>query len=169
MNSIVSRRSFATRLASVLSTLGLTSAVLSRSALAQAPAPSDSGVQKLNYDGKPADGTQMITSLIVHNGLIYISGQGANDAGDVQGADITSHTTKVMNNVKKLVENGGGSMDSILQLTVYLGNLDYYDGMNKVFKTYFPHGGPARTTVSVAGVPGHSLLEINCIAAVVRK
>jgi 2-iminobutanoate/2-iminopropanoate deaminase len=74
-----------------------------------------------------------------------------------------------MNNVKKLVEAGGGSMDSILQLTVYLGNLDYYDGMNKVFKTYFPHGGPARTTVSVAGVPGHSLLEINCIAAVVRK
>jgi len=52
---------------------------------------------------------------------------------------------------------------------VYLGNLDYYEGMNKVFKTYFPHGGPARTTVSVAGVPGHSLLEINCIAAVTRK
>lgn len=34
----------------------------------------------------------MITSLIVHNGLIYISGQGANDAGNVQGADIESHT-----------------------------------------------------------------------------
>jgi len=168
MNSNLNRRTFAARLASVLSTVGLTSAALTRSALAQT-ATSDSGVQKLNYDGKPADGSQMITSLIVHNGLIYISGQGANDAGDVQGADITSHTTKVMNNVKKLVEAGGGSMDSILQLTVYLGNLDYYDGMNKVFKTYFPHGGPARTTVAVAGVPGHSLLEINCIAAVVRK
>jgi 2-iminobutanoate/2-iminopropanoate deaminase len=168
MNSTLNRRTFAARLASVLSTVGLTSGALTTSALAQTSA-SDSGVQKLNYDGKPADGTQMITSLIVHNGLIYISGQGANDAGDVQGADITSHTTKVMNNVKKLVEAGGGSMDSILQLTVYLGNLDYYDGMNKVFKTYFPHGGPARTTVAVAGVPGHSLLEINCIAAVVRK
>jgi 2-iminobutanoate/2-iminopropanoate deaminase len=131
--------------------------------------PQDASVQKLNYEGKPADGTQMITSLIVHNGLIFISGQGANDAGAVEGADITSHTTKVMNNVKKLVETGGGSMDTILQLTVYLSKLDDYDGMNKVFKTYFPHGGPARTTVSVAGVPGHSLLEINCIAAVVRK
>ena len=168
MNSTLNRRTFAARLASVLSTVGLASGALTTSALAQT-STSDSGVQKLNYDGKPADGTQMITSLIVHNGLIYISGQGANDAGDVQGADITSHTTKVINNVKKLVEAGGGSMDSILQLTVYLGNLDYYDGMNKVFKTYFPHGGPARTTVAVAGVPGHSLLEINCIAAVVRK
>lgn len=169
MKSAVTRRNFATKLASMMSTFGIGAAVLGKTANAQTSTPQDTGVQKLNYDGKPADGTQMITSLIVHNGLIYISGQGANDAGDVQGADITSHTTKVMNNVKKLVEAGGGSMDSILQLTVYLGNLDFYDGMNKVFKTYFPHGGPARTTVSVAGVPGKSLLEINCIAAVVRK
>jgi len=163
---IVTRRSFAARAAAGLSALGISSGLLSRHAAAQ---ESDSRVQKLNYDGKPADGTQMITSLIVHNGLIYISGQGANDAGNVQAADIESHTTKVMNNVKKLVEAGGGSMDSILQLTVYLANLDYYDGMNRIFKTYFPHGGPARTTVAVAGVPGHSLLEVNCIAAVTRK
>jgi 2-iminobutanoate/2-iminopropanoate deaminase len=168
MNSTITRRGFTSRLAWLFSALGLAGTALAKSASAQAPT-ADSRVQKLNYDGKPADGTQMITSLIVHNGLIYISGQGANDAGDVKGADIESHTTKVMNNVKKLVEAGGGTMDSILQLTVYLGNLDYYDGMNKVFKTYFPHGGPARTTVSVAGVPGKSLLEINCIAAVTRK
>jgi len=164
-----SRRTFGARLASGLSALGLGGTVAAKSVFAQNAAVPDSGVQKLNYDGKPADGTQMITSLIVHNGLIYISGQGANDAGNVTGADIETHTTKVMNNVKKLVEAGGGSLDTILQLTVYLGNLDYYDGMNKVFKTYFPHGGPARTTVAVAGVPGHSLLEINCIAAVIRK
>jgi 2-iminobutanoate/2-iminopropanoate deaminase len=160
------RRKFAARLMSAFSALGIGSAILGKSAFAQT---SDSEVKKLNYEGKPADGTQMITSLIVHNGLIYISGQGANDAGTVQGADIETHTTKVMNNVKKLVEAGGGTMDTILQLTVYLANLADYDGMNKVFKTYFPHGGPARTTISVAGVPGHSLLEINCIAAVTHK
>jgi 2-iminobutanoate/2-iminopropanoate deaminase len=168
MNSSFTRRTFGAKLTSMLSTLGI-GAVLGETSSAQTPAAQDAGVQKLNFDGKPADGSQMITSLIVHNGLIYISGQGANDEGDVHGADIASHTTKIMNNVKKLVEAGGGTMDSILQLTVYLGNLDFYDGMNKVFKNYFPHGGPARTTVSVAGVPGKSLLEINCIAAVVRK
>ena len=166
MNSISqSRRSFAFRVGSLLAGLGLAKGAFA----AETPHPSNQGVQKLDYDGKPASGHQMITSLIVHNGLIYISGQGANDAGAVQGADIETHTKKVMDNVKKLVEAGGGTMDSILQLTVYLANLDYYDGMNKVFKDYFPNGGPARTTVSVAGVPGHSLLEINCIAAVTRK
>src|SRR5881398_1354798 len=50
-----------------------------------------------------------------------------------------------------------------------VAQLDYYDGMNSVFKTYFPNGGPARTTVAVAGLPGESLVEINCIAAVVKK
>ncbi|MGH9697882.1 MAG: RidA family protein [Candidatus Acidiferrales bacterium] len=162
----VTRRNFAMRLAALFSGLGIAGASLgAKSAAAQG----SSDVQKLNYDGKPASGKQMITSLIVHNGLIYISGQGANDAGNVTGADIETHTKKVMDNVQKLVEAGGGSMDSILQLTVYLGSLDYYDGMNKVFKNYFPNGGPARTTVAVAGVPGKSLLEINCIAAVTRK
>jgi enamine deaminase RidA (YjgF/YER057c/UK114 family) len=123
----------------------------------------------MDYDGRPANGKQMITPLIVHNGVIYISGQGANDAGAVQQQDIQTHTDKVMHNVKMLVEHGGGSMDSILQLNVYLARLDDYDGMNKVFKSYFPNGGPARTTIAVAGLPGRSLLEVNCIAAVTRK
>ncbi len=162
-----SRRSFAVRFGSLLAGLGIAETLFGAE---KAPSPpAQSQVQKLDYDGKPASGKQMITSLIVHNGLIYISGQGANDAGNVEGADIGTHTKKVMDNVKKLVEAGGGTMDSILQLTVYLGNLDYYDGMNHVFKDYFPNGGPARTTVAVAGVPGKSLLEINCIAAVTRK
>jgi 2-iminobutanoate/2-iminopropanoate deaminase len=78
------------------------------------------------------------------------------------------HTQMVMDGVKAIVEAGGGTMDSILQLTVFLARLDYYEGMNSVFKTYFPNGGPARTTVAVAGLPGDSLVEVNCIAAVVR-
>jgi 2-iminobutanoate/2-iminopropanoate deaminase len=129
----------------------------------------DSGVHKMNRDGKPADGTQMITPVITHNGLIYIAGQGANSNGPVGKEDIDSHTTKVMENVKELVITGGGTMDSILQLTVYLADISYYEAMNKIFKTYFPNGGPARTTVAVAALPGNSKVEINCIAAIVRK
>jgi 2-iminobutanoate/2-iminopropanoate deaminase len=105
--------------------------------------------------------------------LIYIAGQGAHSRGDKSDAGKTPtielHTKMVMDGVQALVEAGGGTMDSILQLTVYLAKLDYYDGMNSVFKTYFPHGGPARTTVAVAGLPGESLVEINCIAAIVKK
>ena len=157
MTSLFHRSKFALRLASLLPGRGLTSTLLHADG---STSENKSGVRKLDYDGKPADGTQMITPLIVHKGLNYVSGQGANDAGSAQRGDIESHTTKVMNNVKKLVE-GGGSMDSILQLTVYPANLDDYNGTNTVFKTCFPRGGP--------GVAGRSLLEINGIAGVTRK
>ena len=161
-----SRRNFATRITAFFAGLGIAKATPATTA---SEAPQTGSVQKLDYEGKPA-GTGFITPLILNAGLIYIAGQGAHshDSSDFP-MDIDTHTKKVMDSVKKLVETGGGTMDSILQLTVYLTSIDNYDGMNKVFKTYFPNGGPARTTVAVAALPGNSLVEINCIAAVVRK
>lgn len=163
----VTRRTFAIRLAPLLSALGLAT-VLGKSASADSSLQ-DTDVRKLNDEGKTADGTQMITPIVVHNGLVYVAGQGAHDPGPAQTWEIGAHTTKVLNSVKKLVEAGGTSMDNIVQLSVFLAKIDDYDGMNKVFKTYFPHGGPARTTVAVAALPGNSLVEINCIAALPKK
>jgi len=162
---LTSRRGFAAHLASLFTGVGAAS-LLSKSTATAAQAPG--GVQKLDYEGKPA-GTGFITPLIVHNGVIYIAGQGAHSHDSSEfPMDIETHTKKVMENVKTLVTTGGGTMDSILQLTVFLANIDHYDGMNSVFKTYFPKGGPARTTVAVAALPGKSLVEINCTAAVVK-
>jgi 2-iminobutanoate/2-iminopropanoate deaminase len=163
-SNLTSRRNFAARLAVLFPGLGIT-ALMATSVAAQ----DSSGVQKLDYDGKKAGGG-FITPLIIHNGVIYIAGQGAHshDPKAEFPKDIENHTKSVMNNVKTLVEAGGGTMDSILQLTVYLTSIDSYDGMNKVFKTYFPNGGPARTTVAVAALPGDSLVEINCTAAVIH-
>lgn len=166
LSLLTSRRGFATRLTALIPGLAVSGARVSAAASPQAA----TGLKKLNYEGKPA-GTGFITPLVIHNDTIYIAGQGAH-SHDPEGQfpmDIETHTKKVMDNVKTLVETGGGTMDSILQLTVYLTKIDDYDGMNKVFKTYFPNGGPARTTVAVAALPGNSLVEINCIAAVTRK
>jgi len=168
LGNFFTRRAFAGRLAALLP--GLAAASVPASAAAQSK-DDTGGVKKLNWDAKPADPNSFITPLIIHNEVIYIAGQGAHshDTGESFPMDIENHTKHVMENVKHLVETGGGSMDSILLLTVYLAKIDDYDGMNKVFKTYFPHGGPARTTVAVANLPGNSLVEINCSAAVVRK
>ena len=131
-------------------------------------AKADKSIRKLKDDGTPADPKSFITPIVIHNGLIYVAGQGAHDPGPAEQFEIGHHTTIVMDKVKKLVETGGGTVDTILQLTVFLSDIKYYDGMNQVFKTYFPNGGPARTTVAVAALPGNSLVEINCVAAVVK-
>ena len=164
--NLSSRRSFAARLASLFTGVGAVSFLSSSTSTA---AQGTGGVQKLNFEGKPAD-KGFITPLIIHNGVIYIAGIGAHSHNKAEfPKDITNHTKSVMESVKSVVETGGGTMDSILQLTVFLANIDYYSGMNDVFKTYFPNGGPARTTVAVAALPGDSLVEINCTAAVVKK
>jgi len=169
MNSSLTRRIFASRFASVFSAFGLTTALITRGT-AETPSASDaSGIRKLNAEGKPGTEKDVIMPVIVHNGLIYVAGQGAHDTRDQKEWTIESHTKMVMDKVKKMVEIGGGSMDTILQANVFLVKIEHWDGMHKVFATYFPNGGPARTTVAVAALPGDSLVEINCIAAATRK
>ena len=170
MNSTFTRRTFATRFASVLSALGVTAAVLPNRALAQGSTAQEAGaIRKLDSDGKPGSEKDAIMPVVIHRSLIYVAGQGAHDKRDSKEWTIESHTTMVMDKIKKHVEIGGGTMDSILQLNVFLVHIEQWDGMHKVFSTYFPHGGPSRTTVAVAALPGDSLVEINCIAAVVAK
>ena len=167
MDLTSTRRAFATRFASVLSVLGFAAtAGVTRS---MAKSSQDSAIRKLNGEGKPGGEKDVIMPVVIHNGLIYVSGQGAHDSRDKKEWTIESHTTMVMDKVKKMVEIGGGTMDTVLQTNVFLVNIEHWDAMTKVFATYFPHGGPTRTTVAIAALPGDSLVEINCIAAVAHK
>jgi 2-iminobutanoate/2-iminopropanoate deaminase len=169
MSLTSTRRTFAIRFGSVLSALGLTAAVLPSRGLAKSSTEDASTIRKLNAEGKPGSEKDVIMPVIIHNGLIYVSGQGAHDTRDQKEWTIESHTTMVMDKIKKLVEVGGGTMDSVLQTHVFLVKIEHWDAMTKVFATFFPHGGPTRTTVAVAALPGDSLVEINCIAAVNQK
>lgn len=168
MDLTSTRRTFALRLGSVLSALGFTAAAGATRAVAQGSKDANA-IRKLNSEGKPGTEKDVIMPVIVHNGLIYVSGQGAHDTRDQKEWTIESHTAIVMDKIKKHVEIGGGTMDTVLQANVFLVKIEHWDGMHKVFGTYFPHGGPARTTVAVAALPGDSLVEINCIAAVAHK
>lgn len=168
MNFTSTRRTFALRFGSMLSALGLTAATLTTRGMAQS-SQEGSAIRKLNDEGKPGSEKDIIMPVIVHNGLIYVSGIGAHDTRAQKDWTIESHTTIVMDKIKKHVEIGGGTADTILVANVFLVKIEHWDGMHKVFSTYFPHGGPSRTTVAVAALPGDSLVEINCIAAVAHK
>jgi 2-iminobutanoate/2-iminopropanoate deaminase len=168
MDPTSTRRTFAMRFASLVSALGFSAAMLPSHASAS-PRQDKDAIRKLNGEGKPGGEKDVIMPVIVHNGLIYVSGQGAHDTRDKKEWTIESHTTNVMDKVKKMVEIGGGTMDTVLQANVFLVNIQDWEAMTKVFGSYFPHGGPTRTTVAVAALPGDSLVEINCIAAVAHK
>jgi 2-iminobutanoate/2-iminopropanoate deaminase len=95
------------------------------------------------------------------NGMLFIAGKGAHFAGDIK-----AHTDHVLKELQKELEAAGSSMEKVLKVNVYLNDIADYKAMNEVFKGRFGKKPPVRTTVAVAkgGVPGDSLVEMDCIA-----
>ena len=93
--------------------------------------------------------------------LVFIAGQGAHFAGD-----ITAHTDHVLKALEKELILAGSSMEKVLKVTVYLNDIADYKAMNDTYKGRFGNKPPVRSTIAVAkgGVPGDSLVEMDCIA-----
>jgi enamine deaminase RidA (YjgF/YER057c/UK114 family) len=101
----------------------------------------------------------LFSGTIAYGNLLFISGVGAHFEGD-----ITAHTKRVLDDIKKQLEAAGSSMEKCLKCNVYLADLKDYAAMNEVFKGAFGAEPPVRTTIAAAGVPGNSLVEIDVIA-----
>jgi enamine deaminase RidA (YjgF/YER057c/UK114 family) len=93
--------------------------------------------------------------------LVFIAGKGAHYAGDIK-----AHTETVLQELEKELVKAGSSMKNVLKVSVFLNDIADYDGMNSVYRGRFGDKPPVRTTVAVAkgGVPGNSLVEMDCIA-----
>ncbi|HEY4288491.1 MAG TPA: RidA family protein [Puia sp.] len=104
----------------------------------------------------------MFSGATKFNGLIYIAGKGAH----VEPFEIKAHTEIVLKELEKELIAAGSSMEKVLKVSVFLNDIADYAGMNEVYKGRFGSKPPVRTTVAVAkgGVPGNSLVEMDCIA-----
>jgi 2-iminobutanoate/2-iminopropanoate deaminase len=92
--------------------------------------------------------------------LVFIAGKGAHFDGDIK-----AHTDHVLKELEKELIKAGSSMNKVLKANVYLNDLKDYTAMNEVFKGRFGDLPPVRTTIAAAGgIPGNSLVEIDCIA-----
>jgi enamine deaminase RidA (YjgF/YER057c/UK114 family) len=101
----------------------------------------------------------------VYGGLVFIAGKGAHFEGDIK-----AHTDHVLKEIEKELIKAGSSMDRVLKANVYLNDLKDYKAMNEVFRGRFGKNPPVRTTIAAAGgIPGDSLVEIDCIAALKKR
>ena len=111
-------------------------------------------------DGKKPEKPPLFSGVVTYGGLVFISGIGAHFPGDVK-----AHTDHVLNEIKQRLEQVGSSMEKVLKVNVYLNDLKDYDAMNEVFRGRFGPEPGVRTTIAAAGgIPGNSLVEIDCIA-----
>ena len=94
--------------------------------------------------------------------MVFIAGKGAH----TEPFEIKAHTEIVLKELEKELIKAGSSMEKVLKVSVFLNDIADYKGMNEVYKGRFGKKPPVRTTVAVAkgGVPGDSLVEMDCIA-----
>jgi len=86
------------------------------------------------------------------------------DTGEIVKGDFEEQVRRVMENIRAVVEAAGGSMESIVKVTVYLKNIKLFDRFNKVYAEYFPKEPPARVVVEVSNLPKDVELEVEAIA-----
>jgi len=133
---------------------------LPASARAQTRA-ADKPVKKVHWPGgKPPEKTPLFSGVVSYGTMVFIAGIGAHFEGDIK-----AHTKHVLDQIQQQLESVGSSMNKVLKVNVYLNDLKDYAGMNEVFLGRFGSEPPVRTTIAAAGgIPGNSLVEIDCIA-----
>lgn len=99
-------------------------------------------------------------------GLVFVSGQLALRPGDteIRGGTIQEQTEQVFANLRAILEASGSGLDRLVKTTVFLRNLDDFQGMNEVYARHVGERPPARATVEVARLPSGALVEIEAVA-----
>jgi len=101
--------------------------------------------------------------------IVFTAGQGPIDPATqkIVAGGIVEQTTRVMENLKAILEAAGTSLPKAVKASVFLKDLNDFAAMNAVYVRYMATEGvppPARTTVQAARLPGDILVEIDVIA-----
>lgn len=98
--------------------------------------------------------------------MLFISGQGSVNAisGEFINDDVKKATKQVLDNIKAILEEAGGTLDNVVKTTIFLKDMNDFVSVNEVYGSYFTQKLPARSTIEAARLPKDMLVEIEAIA-----
>ena len=113
-------------------------------------------------------------------GLLFLSGVGPRKGGSnvipgvklsgsgaILDYDIEAQCVSVFENIKHILESAGSSWNNIVDVTVFLTNIDAdFNKYNETYKRYFSDPFPTRTTVEVRALPTPIAIELKVIATI---
>ena len=95
---------------------------------------------------------------IVNNGTLYTAQIPIDEMGVVVEGGIEAQTRQTFNNLVHTLECAGESMDSVLQVLIYVTDREYLKTVNSVYGEYFNAPYPNRAAVVVAGLAREEML-----------
>ena len=104
---------------------------------------------------------------VVHGGLVYVSGQLPLRPGDRERrlGDVAEQTEQALRNVEAVLLAAGSSLARVLQMTIYVSDVEHWATVDRVYARVLGAHRPARAVVPVAELHYGCALEIQAIAS----
>jgi 2-iminobutanoate/2-iminopropanoate deaminase len=104
---------------------------------------------------------------IVHNGIVYVSGQLPLDANsEAQLGSIEEQTSLCMKNLETILKSCNSDLNHILKVSVFIADIGNWAKFNETFAKIMGEHRPARVVVPCNLLNRGCGIEIDCIAAV---
>lgn len=110
-------------------------------------------------------GALPFSKAVAADGWLYVSGQVPRDAdGEIVSGSISVQARVTLDNLVKVLEQAGYSLNDVVRVTVYLDDPRDFAGFNKVYACYFTaEHAPARVCVQ-ASMMSDLRVEVDCVA-----
>jgi 2-iminobutanoate/2-iminopropanoate deaminase len=125
-------------------------------------------MKKIIYTDKAPAPIGPYNQAILHNGMLYTSGQIALNPANMELVmdSIEIETEQVMENLKAVLEAANMTFENVIKSTIFIMDMNDFAKINSVYGSYFnEETAPARETVQVATLPKNVNIEISMIAS----
>ncbi|GAA5016930.1 RidA family protein [Kitasatospora paranensis] len=127
---------------------------------------------EIRTEGAPAP-AWMFSQGVRKGPILQVSGQGPQDPATgayVHHGDVRAQTRRTLENVKAIIEAGGGTVEDVVMFRVYLTKRSDFALMNEVYAAFIEENvkgvKPCRTTVFVELPQEPMLVEIDAQAVI---
>jgi len=108
---------------------------------------------------------------IVYNNTVYVSGQLPMNltTREIENGSIEAQTELALRNVEAVLLAAGSDLNHVVQMTIYVSEMELWDRVNEVYARVLGEHRPARAIVPVNDLHFGTKIEIQAIAAVKDK
>ena len=116
---------------------------------------------------RPDNPALPFSSVVGFGPFIFVSGMVGRDpdTGRIAVGDVAEQTRQTLANIRFQLNKAGLSLKNVIKATVFITDMLSVQEMNRVYRSFFESGLPARSCVQVVALPDpEALVEVEVIA-----